>query len=216
MIIFLFSVQFALVSCISEKSKNEQRKLDSLDRVKFIADSIAFIKQKREDDSLSVIRQNEAKFLQIKLALGSLESDLINRPYFNVDDLLRTINDLKFLSELAKNNSQHSIDSISQYAKKLEKGLKSTQKIIFPKLRKNYIEIADRMLWEEDIDVVGSGKTITFIGGTFASNKNIKDFHEQLSEALSQYRFKQVRYKWYKGDDEYTYYTLHSLDDEDI
>ena len=101
----------------------------------------------------------------------------------------------------------------------LSKKVTALQASEFPKMRKEYISIIAGKLWEENIKVEVSGKgntTITFIGGTFANNKNIKETQEALNDTFEMFRFKQVRYKWYKYDDEYQYYTVRSLGDKDL
>lgn len=88
----------------------------------------------------------------------------------------------------------------------------------FPAIRKFYAKRADKIFWESDIDVFSSGSRhqyITFVGGLFAANRNIKDFHERMNEVLNDFRFKQARYKWYDGADEYTYYTIYEGSDND-
>lgn len=77
-----------------------------------------------------------------------------------------------------------------------------------PKLRKRYIKTLGDKLWEDDIKVKGNGKTITFIGGVFAANRNIKDFEDKIEDTLKKLGFKRVIYKWVDADVEYTYYDL--------
>lgn len=74
--------------------------------------------------------------------------------------------------------------------------------------RKLYVEKLKNELWEHNVEVDVSGKTITFIGGMFADNGSIKQFQESVATPLSILGFKQVRYKWIKHADEYTYYDL--------
>lgn len=80
-----------------------------------------------------------------------------------------------------------------------------------PLLRKKYANILKEQFWEHDIDVktTNGGKDIWFIGGIFASHKNIKDFEAQAEENLTALGFHRVHYKWV--DSEYaesTYYNL--------
>jgi hypothetical protein len=101
-------------------------------------------------------------------------------------------------------------------AKKLEKLLVNQQLNHLPVLRKQYAKIMRQALWENDIEVEISGKrntVLTFTGGMFAANRNIRETQQTLSEVLNLLRFKRVNYKWYEYDDEYTYYDLENAYD---
>jgi hypothetical protein len=101
----------------------------------------------------------------------------------------------------------------------LKKKLVSLQNAEFPKLRKAYGKIAKEDLWIHNIDVLVKGNrstTIEFVGGYFANNSNIKETQDALSEILNGLRFKRVNYKWYKYDEEYTYYTLRTVGDNEL
>lgn len=100
--------------------------------------------------------------------------------------------------------------------KQLKTKLPAAQKKYFPKLRKSYALFIKKMLWEQDIDVVYGGTTLTFVGGYFAANANIKSTQETFSDILTLLRFKQVNYKWMKYADEFTYYDLESPPDSKI
>lgn len=96
-------------------------------------------------------------------------------------------------------------------ANEMKKKVTSIQAKEFPKLRKKYSEIVKNKMWESDIEVFISGSnnaTLNFTGGIFAANKNKGDFQTELNEILNMFRFKKTIYRWYKGDDEYTYYDL--------
>ena len=89
----------------------------------------------------------------------------------------------------------------------------------FPKLRKEYAKVVAKLMWERDVDVSASGKNyinLNFTAGMFAANKNKKDFQEQLKDAPKMFRFRQTRYRWYKGENEYTYYTIYEGKDSDL
>ena len=105
----------------------------------------------------------------------------------------------------------------SENAEVIKLGLKLKSKVSkiqtkeFPNLRKKYAKIVAQIMWESDIDVSVNGtgkKYINFAGGIFATNKNKKDFQIKLQEVLEMFRFNQARYRWYKGEREYTYYTI--------
>ena len=110
-------------------------------------------------------------------------------------------------------------NDIKELGEKLETKVKKIQVSEFPKLRKAYGKIVAKKLWVENIEVEVFGnnsKTIQFTGGIFANNKNKQETQETLSEMLNFLRFKKVNYKWYKYDDEYTYYELDSKNDNEI
>ncbi|WP_158975003.1 hypothetical protein [Cellulophaga sp. L1A9] len=89
----------------------------------------------------------------------------------------------------------------------------------FPILRKEYTKIVAKKIWENDIDVTSSSRGnryINFSGGVFAANKNKQEFQEQVNEVLKMFRFNQSRYRWYKGADKYTYYTIYEGKDSDL
>lgn len=101
--------------------------------------------------------------------------------------------------------------STPEISEKMEANSKKAKSIL-PQLKKivreKYVKALGDKLWENNIYVESSGTTITFIGAVFANNKNIKDWEEELEPQLQELGFKQVRYKWIKHDDEYTYYNI--------
>lgn len=110
-------------------------------------------------------------------------------------------------------------DTLKKLASTLTAKVKQSQIKNFPKARKAYAMWAKQKLWEENIDVQLGGKSneiMTFTAGIFADNKEIKAAQETIHEMLTLLRFKQTRYKWYREDDEYTYYTIESPKDSEI
>jgi hypothetical protein len=73
-------------------------------------------------------------------------------------------------------------------------------------------------MWENDIEVSANGtgkKYVNFSGGVFAANKNKQEFQTQVQEVLNMFRFNQARYRWYKEESEYTYYTMYEGKDSE-
>ena len=85
-----------------------------------------------------------------------------------------------------------------------------------PVLRAKFSNTMNEKLWEENIKVSGNNRTITFIGGKYASNKLIKQDLEAMNEILHTLRFKRINFKWIPSADEYTAYTLKTLNDNEI
>ncbi|ELR68393.1 hypothetical protein C900_00425 [Fulvivirga imtechensis AK7] len=122
-------------------------------------------------------------------------------------------------AKIINDAEKHSDKEINQLGKTLKRKVISIQKAEFPKLRKNYSEVLSQKLWTENIKVKTKGRghsVLEFEGAIFANNKNKQDTQQTLSEALGLLRFKQVNYKWYKYDDEYTYYTLRTKADYEM
>lgn len=113
------------------------------------------------------------------------------------------------------NKARQNKDILSQsdiaYLKGVEKRLSASQARLLPGLRLGFRKRAGELLWEHDayVSVSGEGNRIINISaGMFAANANIKTAQEQLQEVLTRLRFKEVRYRWYKEADEFTYYKL--------
>lgn len=113
-------------------------------------------------------------------------------------------------STIIKEGENSDDEKTKKLAKKLKEKVQHLQKTGFPKLRKRYTEIVKNLMWENDIDVYSSngGDILNLTGGIFVTNKNIKQIQETIDENMHLFRFKQVRYRWYKGSDEFTYYDI--------
>ena len=76
--------------------------------------------------------------------------------------------------------------------------------------RARYAELLGKELWENNIKVHTSngGKTITFVGGMFANNKNIADFQKKIYGNLYAYGFEKSLYKWIEHDPEIVEYKV--------
>lgn len=108
---------------------------------------------------------------------------------------------------------------IQKLAKQLKTKVANIQVREFPKLRKEYANIVSNKMWENDIEVTANGtnsKYINFSGGIFAANKNKKDFQNEVHEVLKMFRFNQSRYRWYKGENEHTYWIIYEGEDSDL
>lgn len=94
---------------------------------------------------------------------------------------------------------------------KFKAKVKGIQEKEFPVMRKRYGDQLAKKMWEHDIyvDVSGVGnRVITFTGAVFAANANKKEYQEMIGKDLRSLGFKESRYKWYKGDKEYTRYVM--------
>jgi hypothetical protein len=108
---------------------------------------------------------------------------------------------------------------IKKLTTQLKTKVANTQVKEFPILRKRYAEIFSKLMWKHDIEISVSGtgsKYINITDGIFAANKNKQEFQDEIHDVLKKLRFNQSRYRWYKGESEYTYYIIYDGKDADI
>lgn len=128
----------------------------------------------------------------------------------------KSTSDLKqFISIIAETNTAISLGKENVLKEKAKKALSTFQKQNFPLARKLYYKNAKEELWEKDIEVELSGRSITFIGYHFSANKVIKDTYFEIKDELTKLRFKTVGFKAFDGDDK-TYWELNAKNDSEI
>jgi len=111
--------------------------------------------------------------------------------------------------------------SVDQEAvrRQFRKAISKRQTEILPVLRDLYGPAMRKQLWEADgkAKTFSTGfRTIEFIAGAFAANRNIKKAHEEIYSTLMLFRFTRAQYKWVDANVEYSYYTLDSPKDGDV
>lgn len=170
----------------------------------------------QEEAELQINQQRE----QLKREISSITKGVDFTGYRGSIDLMQieivlfgTWSKIIIESESSENLE---IKSLSRELKIL---VEKTQKKEFPKLRKEYTKVVSKLMWEENITVTDGGlkhSYINFTGGLFADNKNKKDFQSQVQEILKMFRYTQARYRWYKGEDEYTGWQVYTGKDTDL
>jgi hypothetical protein len=158
---------------------------------------------------------------KITNSIKSIDSgdDLTKNPINSATDFQITVTIFKAYATIIKEGKQSSDKEILRLTNELKKKVIASQMKNFPKIRKAYYEFIKNKLWENDVyvDVSGSGNTnLKFTGAYFAANKNIKTTQETLHEMLTLLRFKQTQYRWYKEQEEYTYYKIETPADNVI
>lgn len=188
----------------NKKQEAEQRKQQELLNIKK--------QQELEKENISIIEKINKEISSIKNINLSQYKDTINwigleaRLFWDYADLIATY----------KDNKDPKVQNTLKQFKTMVSNLQINE---FPKLRKAFIDLTDKNMWEYNIDVIWIWKTystIEFIWWIYASNKNIKDQYQIVSDTLKLLRFDKINFKWYKYDDEYTYYEIDSLDDSII
>tara|TARA_R110000824_G_scaffold34534_1_gene109422 strand:+ start:1916 stop:2812 length:897 start_codon:yes stop_codon:yes gene_type:complete len=190
------------------------KKADSLnnlsDEEKRVGKELVAEKAKKNE----ILEQKEQLEREIKSIDKGVEFAVGN----SVDELQMDIIVFASWAKIVKEAEESKEAEINNLGKKLKSKVSQTQIREFPNLRKQYAKIVAKKMWENDIEVSanGTGKQyINFTGGIFAANKNKKEFQTQVQKVLNMLRFKQARYRWYKGESEYTYYKMYEGKDSE-
>lgn len=156
---------------------------------------------------------------QLEREAGGLDNFDVGRYTQSKDNIVLGVILFSAWAQLAKESELLGLDDEQQaILDQFESEVSQIQRRALPKMRDAYGPIARRSLWEHDITAktFGDGfRTIEFVGGAFAANRNIKDFQEGVGDLLHQLRFRQSRYKWYDGAGA-TQYDLNSRDDGEL
>lgn len=171
-------------------------------------------------NTIDTLTEDEKNIRQLKNEIKSISEGVNGSKYREtIESLQIEIVLFAAWADIITNNISSENQEIASLAKELKSKVEKVQVAEFPLIRKRYSEIVANKLWEHDvyIDVIGkSRRTLNITGGIFAANKNIKEFQENIHSLLQQFRFNQTRYRWYKGADEYDYYTIYEGKDSDL
>jgi len=208
------------------KAQNLIKQADSLKILQQNAERVANEKEaenKRIASEIALKKEIESKvnsqIEQLKREIASIDKGIDFSTYRGrIDALQMEIILFGSWAKLIEENEEFENSEIQRLNKILKSKVANIQVKEFPILRKEYAKVVAAKMWENDIDVYSSGssnKNLNFSGGVFAANKNKQDFHNQLHEILTMFRFNQARYRWYKGADEYTYWTMYEGKDSE-
>lgn len=206
-ILYVFLDLYKFPNAQKLKAEYERTHSESADN------QIQLAAQKKINDSIEFNVKPFKKMSQISDSLN--KTDYKNYKYYSAEDVLAVYNILKFATVAADKYEKSNNPKVVEEASKLRKLCMKKQKIVFPILRLAYAKVLNDVLWEDDIEVRFSGTTISFIGGKFAANRNIAEFHDLAWQPLYKLRYKKVKYLWYKYDEDYTSYSLFSGSDSD-
>jgi tetratricopeptide (TPR) repeat protein len=191
------------------------KKADSLSNLtneeKRIANELKAENAKKDE----ILKQKE----QLEREIKSIDEGIKFADGNSIDELQMDIVVFATWAKIIKESEESKETEIKNLGKKLKAKVSRIQIREFPNLRKQYAKIVANKMWENDIEVSANGtgkRYINFSGGVFAANKNKKEFQTQVQEVLNMFRFKQARYRWYKGESEYTYYTMYEGKDSEL
>lgn len=178
------------------------------------------INKETQSDPIDTLSEEEKTIQQLKNEIKSINKGIDNSSYGeSVETLQIELVLFAAYAELVTKNINSENTEAASLAKELKSKVEKLQIKEFPIIRKKYTEIVANKMWEHDVYIenVGTGnKIINITAGIFAANKNIKDFQEKIHSITKQFRFHQTRYRWYKGADEYTSYTIYEGKDSDL
>mgnify|MGYP003624908769 FL=1 len=190
------------------------KKADSLNNLtaeeKKVAEKINAEKVKKE----ATLKQKE----QLERELKSINDGIKFADGNSIEELQMDIILFASWAKIIQESEESGDTEIKDLGKTLKSKVSKIQIKEFPNLRNQYAKIVGKKMWENDIEVSANGtgkRYINFSGGVFAANKNKQEFQTRVQEVLNMFRFNQARYRWYKGESEYTYYTMYEGKDSE-
>lgn len=210
----IFFAILSLVACNPSFEELEEK------RKKAAAEAAAKEKERAKQDSITAAEWPAKLKAMVAKEIEALDKPFDNSKYSGSADAVRA--ELALFDAwgvVVKTGEGADDEETKELAATLRDKVVKLQAKEYPEMRKRYAVVIANEFWEQDIEIkaLGSKSTVLeFSGAIFAANKNIKEFQTKLSYMLTKLRFKQVRYQWYKGASEYTYYDLPSQDDKSL
>lgn len=139
------------------------------------------------------------------------EISQVNVFSINTSEDLQRINVFFNVVEIHISNGLKSNDAETvALAGKLKEKITPLQNQFRPQIRKQFAKLvtADSD-YKYHFEVAGKDNTIIYItSSNFVLSSNIEEYQQMAHGVLTQFRFKQVRYRVRQNDDTYTYYDL--------
>ena len=203
-------------SCTNYNKRKEDERLKKAELERINADVA------RMRDSLKTILQEQEKRLAYNRKLNDDLTSFIGINFTESDFNYDPVGWAKRLDDVAKlvQEGENSGDAVIQnLAKRGKEKLIATQRRYYPVIRSTFAKELGKAVWDDNgyISVSGTGnKTINLTHSSFASNRNIREVQEKYSQTFRLLRFTRSQYRWYRGQSEYTYYTMPSKTDVDL
>lgn len=182
-------------------------KMSGGSKIEHNANYDAELKTYREEQKAKTAAKNLTKLGDILKNVQEYSAPDYLRKQLDITDEVGKFD--KFLSDAEKLVDKNNPESNSAY-NKVASAHKSKRGKVMTTLRKSYAKGRANDLWEKDFKVNTSGgdaKTISFVNFRFASNSEIKEFHEEEVKNLRALEFSRANYKWIDYG-EYTYFDL--------
>lgn len=208
-----------------QRIESEKQKL-ALEQQRIELEKTKAIEEQKQKEELAKKQAELQEQERVKKAVDRMnkEIDWINKfDWSTYRDSVTSIQiEIALFSVYASIVDEYINDSnptIKNLAIQLRTRVSNLQKKEFPKIRKAYAEVVAKTMWEHNITVTslwGTNSTIELVWWIFANNKNTKDSYGLIADMLKSLRFDRANFKWYKYDDEYTYYDVESLSDDKV
>lgn len=203
----------------------EQQKL-ALEKQRLELEQQKAIEEQKQKEELAKKQAELQEQERVKKAVDRMnkEIDWINKYNWSTyrDSVASIQIEIALFSAYASIVDEYINDSnptIKNLATQLKTKVSNLQKKEFPQIRKAYADLVSKTMWEHNIDVLAKWtwySTIELVWWIYANNKNIKDSYVLIADMLKLLRFDRANFKWYKYDDEYTYYDIESLSDDKV
>ena len=177
---------------------------------KLIKDSIQLYKKELALDSANIY------YYQSELSLLKIYEPGSFYTIPSIFDEEQKLQDFRQILINIKNSDEPKIHKLYASYKNV---LLAKQRKYYPIFRNSYCKQSKEVLWIDDIESRCIGRyntTLEIISSELVSNRNKKQYSDQLYKGLRTLRFKRLNLKWYKDESGYTYYKIDSRSDTDI
>ena len=173
------------------------------------------------DTTTSSAPQTKAEYI------GQVERELASAAHFDGSQyrdtkeeiLIETVLFGAWAQEINRATNYELTASEKAKVARLKEEVSDIQRREFPRMRAAWGKILAQAMWEHNMTVSTGGegnRTLRLTAAIFASNGNIKKINGVVWEQATLLRFKRIEYRWYKGEEEYTYFRVDSPKDSAV
>lgn len=142
-----------------------------------------------------------------------LLNDIHEVQFGQIHSILNDLDKCTSYLQLAKTCGDQTTSNIKEFSK-LTTRLTQLKNKLYPKMRQAYFRKVKGVMWENNVEVKMSGKSLYFYGSVFFDNKVKKESYDQLREIVNLLRFNRICFGPYEGG-EYTYWNCFEGKDSD-
>ena len=175
-----------------------------------------------QSSTASTTSDQKARYIaQLHREVASLERGFNIAPYLDSkDNVMMGLVLFSAWATIYEEGKKYELsDEDEALRRKLRNLVLAAQQKALPRLRKAWSQALNKSLWEVDITASalgGRSETLELVGAIYAANANKRSSMKELWEALMLLRFKRIQFKWFKYEDEFTYWQVPSPTDKDL